>query len=94
ERPAHAARTEKSMKLEVLYFAAIRDLIGADREAIVVPEHITTIGVLSTYLSELHPALEGRLAEVRFARNEEFARAGDSIAEGDTIALIPPVAGG
>ena len=37
---------------------------------------------------------EGRLASVRFARNEEFAESRDAIAEGDVIALIPPVAGG
>jgi len=38
--------------------------------------------------------LVDRLRYVRFARNEEFAQPSDLIAEGDVIALIPPVAGG
>jgi molybdopterin converting factor small subunit len=31
---------------------------------------------------------------VRFARNEEFAQNADVLADGDVVALIPPVAGG
>jgi len=31
---------------------------------------------------------------VRFARNEEFCRPGDPFADGDTIAIMPPMSGG
>ena len=31
---------------------------------------------------------------VRFARNEELAQSSDELVDGDTIALITPVAGG
>jgi molybdopterin converting factor small subunit len=31
---------------------------------------------------------------VRIARNETFALADETLAEGDVLALIPPVAGG
>jgi molybdopterin converting factor subunit 1 len=82
------------VKVEVLYFAAVRDLVGSDEEALDVPPGVTTIASLGEYLTKLHPALEGRLGYVRFARNEDFAQASDAIADGDTIALIPPVAGG
>jgi molybdopterin synthase sulfur carrier subunit len=82
------------VKISVLYFAAVRDLVGRDEESLEVPAAVTTIGALATHLATLHPALERRLGYVRFARNEEFAQAGDAIAAGDTIALIPPVAGG
>lgn len=82
------------MKVTVLYFAAVRDLVGASEESLELPPHVTTIDGLAAHLAALHAALDGRLGYVRFARNEEFALAGDPIADGDTIALIPPVAGG
>lgn len=82
------------MKLTVLYFAAVRDLVGKDEEALDVPDAVATIAALEAHLAAIHPELAGRLGYVRFARNEEFARATDPVADGDTIALIPPVAGG
>jgi len=82
------------LKLNVLYFAAVRDLVGKDEEVVDVPAAVSTVESLGRYLAAIHPELEGRLGYVRFARNEEFAQPTDPVAEGDTIALIPPVAGG
>jgi molybdopterin converting factor subunit 1 len=82
------------MKITVLYFAAVRDLVGKDEEQLDVPASVTTIGALAGHLAAVHAELGGRLGYVRFARNEEFAANDDLLAEGDTIALIPPVAGG
>ena len=59
-----------------------------------VPEAVGTLEALGKHLALVHPQLEGRLGYVRFARNEEFAQLADPIVDGDTIALIPPVAGG
>ena len=82
------------MKLTILYFAAVRDLVGKDEEALDVPHSVTTIAALAAHLTTIHPPLEGRLKYVRFARNEEFATNDTPLTPGDTIALIPPVAGG
>lgn len=82
------------MNVTVLYFAAVRDLVGKDEEALTLPAGVASIAAFSDHLSRLHPALEGRLSYVRFARNEEFAQLVDPITDGDTLALIPPVAGG
>jgi len=49
---------------------------------------------LSSHLEEIVPALEGRLGGVRWARNEELVDLDTTIADGDVIAIIPPVAGG
>jgi molybdopterin converting factor small subunit len=38
--------------------------------------------------------LENRLSHIRLARNEELARLDDPLADGDVVALSPPVAGG
>ena len=80
--------------ITVLYFAAVRDLVGKDEERIELPAGVTTVEQLAAHLAVVHPPLEGRLGYVRFARNEEFAQGSDRVADGDVIALIPPVAGG
>jgi molybdopterin converting factor subunit 1 len=80
------------MTLTILYFAAVRELVGKDEERIDFAGG--TIAELAAFLQAHQPALAGRLASVRFARNEEFAHDGDVVADGDVIALIPPVAGG
>lgn len=82
------------MKIQVLYFAAVRDLVGVPEETLELPARVATVGAFSAHLAVVRPALAGRLDAVRFARNEEFARDTDPIADGDVIALIPPVAGG
>jgi molybdopterin converting factor subunit 1 len=78
----------------ILYFAAVRDLVGRDEERLELPPGVATIEALSAHLVTLHPPLAGRMGHVRFARNEEFATAREPVVDGDTVALIPPVAGG
>jgi molybdopterin converting factor subunit 1 len=82
------------VSITILYFAAVRDLVGKDEETLALPPTVSTVETLATHLTSLHPELAGRLTYVRFARNEEFAQSTDAVVDGDTIALIPPVAGG
>ena len=82
------------MELEILYFAAVRELVGVDTEHIEVPAAVTTVRALREHLEALHEPLAGRLGHVRIAVNEEMVRDGDPVRAGDVVALIPPVAGG
>jgi sulfur-carrier protein len=82
------------LKLTVLYFAAVRDLAHVEQEVLELPPFVTTVALLAVHLVAIHPSLEGRLGSVRFARNECFATMTDTVEDGDTIALIPPVTGG
>jgi molybdopterin converting factor subunit 1 len=82
------------MRVTVLYFAAVRELVQKDQEALDVPGDVHTIGGFARWIASVHPELEGRMAHVRLARNEAFASDVDVLAEGDVLALIPPVAGG
>lgn len=80
--------------ITVLYFAAVRDLIGIDEERIELPSDVTTLRSFAAHLATRHPVLTGRLASCRIARNECFAAEDERLAAGDILAVIPPVAGG
>ncbi len=82
------------MTVTMLYFAAVRDLVGRPEEELDVPSTAHTLGDLISVLPELHPELTNKLGGVRFAINECFADRDEAVRSGDVVAVIPPVAGG
>jgi len=82
------------MTVRVLYFAGLREALGLDEETLALPPEVTTVGALAGHLAARHAAYAARRGHVRIARNEAFATDDEAVADGDVIALIPPVAGG
>jgi molybdopterin synthase sulfur carrier subunit len=82
------------MRLRILYFAGLRDAVGVAEETLEVPSAVRTVGALAEHLAARHGAFAERRAHVRIARNEAFAQDDELLADGDVVALIPPVAGG
>jgi molybdopterin synthase sulfur carrier subunit len=82
------------MAVRVLYFAGLRDALGLSEELLALPPHVHTVGELRAHLAQRHGAYEENRGCVRVARNEAFAGDEERLANGDVIALIPPVAGG
>lgn len=82
------------MKIELLYFAAARDVVGKARESAQLPGDVTTVADLVDWLVRRYPQLEPHQGSLRVAKNEAFAGSRESIAENDVLAIIPPVAGG
>jgi molybdopterin converting factor subunit 1 len=82
------------MRVRVLYFAAMRDLAGRAEEELALPDGTATVGDFVEHLARALPGFAERRRHVRVARNERFARDDEALAEGDVLALIPPVAGG
>ena len=80
--------------VQVLYFAALRDLTGTGEERVLLPGLPCPVSALLSLLEQKHPPLSGRLAAVRVAVNEEFTELDRSVQGGDVVALIPPVSGG
>lgn len=81
-------------EVTVLYFAAIRDLVGRSEDRLSLPTDVGDVGSFTRFIEVHVPALAGRLASVRIARNEQFAKDDDPVTDGDVLALVPPVAGG
>jgi molybdopterin converting factor subunit 1 len=78
----------------VLYFASVRELAGTSEVRLTLDDDVRTVADLSAHLETIVIALAGRLGSVRFAVNEEFVSADTCIADGDVVAVIPPVSGG
>jgi len=81
------------MRVTVRLFALQRQQLGRRDVPLVVPDG-ATIDEAWAVLAAEHESLASARPFVRFARNGEYAAADDRLAEGDELAVIPPVAGG
>lgn len=83
--------------MTLLYFAWVRERIGRDSEEIALPADVRTVAALLDWLRSrgggYAQALED-LSVIRVAVNQEFATPDRAVADGDEIALFPPVTGG
>jgi len=87
-RPAHAAH---SLRLTVRYFALLREQAGRSTEAL--QTQACTPLQLYQELRRLHGlALDPQF--LRVAINDEFGDWHARLSDGDTVAFLPPVAGG
>ena len=81
------------MRLRLLAFATAADALGARESSIDVPAG-TTAGELSDELVRRHPALAPIAPVLALAVGGAIVRRDRALAEGDEIALLPPVSGG
>lgn len=81
------------MRVTVRLFAMLRQQAGWRERDLDLPDG-ATIGDAWQALAETVPAFAQQHDIVRFARNREYASADQPLADGDELALIPPVAGG
>ena len=82
--------------VEILYFAQLRELLGREREQMMLAPGVQDVRSLMAALRQRGaPWAEAlRNATVRVAVNRTMARAETPVADGDEIALFPPVTGG
>jgi MoaE-MoaD fusion protein len=81
------------MKVRVLYFAVFREQIGRDDDAVELAEG-ARVRDATAALAARHPAIERLRGRFRVAVNQDFTGDDRALADGDELALIPPVAGG
>jgi len=79
--------------MRVLFFAQVKDATGCASVEVDAPAPIKAEALWRELLKRF-PALETHRRTVRLARNSEYASADTQFANGDEVALIPPVSGG
>jgi molybdopterin synthase sulfur carrier subunit len=83
--------------IDILYFASLRERLGVDRESLDLPPGVGDLTALLALLRQRGgvwaEVFDGH-ARVLMAINQEMARAGDTINDGDEVGLFPPVTGG
>lgn len=85
------------MKVDVLYFAGLREALGTARETLHLPDDVRTAGALRDLLAQRGGAWQDRLAparNVRVAVGQALADASTPLSEGAEVAFFPPVTGG
>jgi molybdopterin synthase catalytic subunit len=80
------------MQLRVLCFGRLRELIAPEIAAELSSP--ATVADLWRSLREQHPALAAYDGAIAVAVNQSFASLSTLLAEGDEVALLPPVSGG
>jgi sulfur-carrier protein len=85
------------MKVTVLYFAALRETLGRDRESLDLPAGVATAGSLRDWLRGRGGAWAEQLdarRTVRIAIDQSMAKPDTPIRDGAEVAFFPPVTGG
>jgi sulfur-carrier protein len=81
------------MKVRVLYFGVLKDMVGHRSSEMDLPE-----GLSVAELVERHEAQLGSSTEfwdsIAVAVNQHYAKAEEVLHDGDEVALLPPVSGG
>lgn len=83
------------MKVQVRYFASLREALGAS-ETVEAPAGATLGGLRDQLLasSERHRAALARTRALRCALNQVMADESTPVVEGAEVAFFPPVTGG
>jgi molybdopterin synthase sulfur carrier subunit len=85
------------MKLELRFFASLREALGVSQEDITIPDTVKTIADLRIYLIGRGNPWAEVLAEnkvLRCALNQVIVDANTPLQENAEIAFFPPVTGG
>jgi molybdopterin synthase sulfur carrier subunit len=85
------------MKLDLVYFAWVREKIGKSGETIDVPSTVTSVGELLNHLKGLGEEYQEALQHdrvIRVAIDQEHAEHDEKIAGAREIGIFPPMTGG
>ena len=83
--------------MQLLYFAWVRERIGAGEETVEPPEGVRTVADLAAWLSGRsagHAEALGDLTRVRAAVDRRFVPLDSELGAAKEVAFFPPVTGG
>jgi molybdopterin converting factor subunit 1 len=81
------------MRVRVLYFGVLKDVMGRRSVEMELPEGSSLAELLAMHRSS-GGAVDSIWDSIAVAVNQEYARVGDVLKDGDEVALLPPVSGG
>jgi MoaE-MoaD fusion protein len=81
------------MRVRVLFFGLLKELIGKSADEIEVCDGALVSDVLALYESQI-PLLKSSLPSIAVAVNQQYAGPDTKLKDNDEIALLPPVSGG
>jgi molybdopterin synthase sulfur carrier subunit len=85
------------LKVEVLYFASLREAVGTAHESVDLPPGVATAGALRAHLRARGGVWAEALAEsrpLRVAVDQAMASVEAPLRDGAEVAFFPPVTGG
>ena len=85
------------MRLEMLYFAWVRERMGRSQEVVELPAAVTTVAALVDWLAARDEVSAEALADrerLRAAVDQAFVTMDATILGAREVALFPPVTGG
>jgi molybdopterin converting factor subunit 1 len=82
-----------SIRVKVLYFGQAREAAGTGAESVSLPS-TASVKMLVRRSLDAHERLQAMSGALRIAVNEEVAAEDSGLADGDTVAFLPPIAGG
>ncbi len=81
------------MQIKVLFFGLLKDVCGRTDDKLELGDGAVARDVFNHYATAF-PRLAGMAKSVVLARNHEFVAPETALADGDEVALLPPVSGG
>ena len=81
------------MKIGVLFFGVLKDVLGRSNETLDLPEGARVRDVLIHYSQEA-PQFEAMMPSLAISVNREYAAAERALCDGDEVGFLPPVSGG
>ena len=89
-------QVERRLKVTVRYFALLREAVGKDSESVELEGEDWTVRGLLGSLARRDGRLKGMfsLPSLLCAVNMEYVDGDTPLADGDEVALFPPVSGG
>lgn len=85
------------MKIELRYFASVREALGCVQETVQVPDSVATVGDVRAWLRSRGGAWAETLGEgraLRMACDHTMTDAAARVTDGCEVAFFPPVTGG
>jgi molybdopterin synthase catalytic subunit len=83
----------REVQVRLLFFASLKDIVGSRQLDLDVPSG-ATVNDLWDQLESRYPALQRYRPIVLTSVNEEYVDRSAPVADGDEVALFPPVSGG